>query len=569
VIGRIWASVVLALSLIPPALADDRTDCRATGAPDSAIAACTRLIGTGTLPAAQRADLYAARGNAYRAQRDFDRAIADFDEAIRLDSARPFFLELRGNAWFAKRDYSQAIADYDRALQLNPRLIPAHVGRASSHFATGDLDAAVADYQAAIDLNPKAAVLYVERGNVWRRKGDTVRAIADYSDALRIAPALLGAHVARGIALEAAGDRNGARADYQAAIAAEARGEPGARAQATARARLAMLDSAERSAVSAPPSVTAVPAAPAAQPGAAVTPSGAAAPGLAIPPSAIIPPKAETTSAFATPPAPPVRQSAAAPANVVTAPAIPRVETTPPVGAASARLALVIGNGAYVNASALANPPNDAAVVAKALREVGFEVLEGSNLDRAGMERLVREFLRKAPGARVTLLYYAGHGMQVDGKNYLIPIDAKLAAPSDLPFETLDLDKVLAGLDDEARANIVVLDACRDNPLARSFASKLAATRSAAVPAGLAAYATVGTGTLIAFATAPGQTALDGSGGNSPFTTAFVKHVRTPGIEVNQMLTRVRIEVAAATKNRQVPWANSSLMGEIYLAGDH
>jgi uncharacterized caspase-like protein len=172
------------------------------------------------------------------------------------------------------------------------------------------------------------------------------------------------------------------------------------------------------------------------------------------------------------------------------------------------------------------------------------------------MERLVRDFLHKAPSARVTLLYYAGHGMQVDGRNYLIPIDAKLAAPSDLAFETLELDKVLAGLDDEARANIVVLDACRDNPLARNFASKLSATRSAAVPAGLAGYATVGTGTLIAFATAPGQTALDGSDGNSPFTLAFVKYVRTPGIEVNQMLTRVRVEVASATKNRQVPWAN-------------
>jgi uncharacterized caspase-like protein len=181
----------------------------------------------------------------------------------------------------------------------------------------------------------------------------------------------------------------------------------------------------------------------------------------------------------------------------------------------------------------------------------------------------VREFLHKAPSARVTLLYYAGHGMQVDGRNYLIPTDAKLAAPSDLAFETLELDKVLAGLDDEARANTVVFDACRDNPLGRSFASKLGATRSAAIPAGLAGYAMVGTGTLIAFATASGQTALDGSDGNSPFTSAFVKHVRTPGIEVNQMLTRVRVEVASATKNRQVPWANSSLLGEVYFAGEH
>jgi len=556
------AGLALVVGLTAPALADDRADCRATGAPDAAVAACTRLIATGGVKGGQLADLHAARASAYRAQADLDRAIADFDEAIRLDPARPFFLELRGNAWFAKRDYPRAIADYEQALALNPRLVPAYVGRAGAHFAKGDFDAAIADYQAAIGLNPKAAGLYVQRGNVWRRKGDPAHAIADYSEALRIAPALLGAHVARAIALEAAGDRNGARADYQAAIAAEARGDAGVRAQATARERLAMLDSAERSAAA--PQAVAAGADATRPPPAASAPPGAAAPGLAIPPSTVIPPKPPGAS----PGAPALRQSAA-PANVVVN-ALPatRLDTVPPPAANGVRLALVIGNGAYVNATALANPPNDATVVAKTLRDIGFDVIEGTNLDRAGMERLVRDFLHKAPSARLTLLYYAGHGMQVDGKNYLVPVDAKLAAPSDLPFETIELDKVLAGLDDESRANIIVLDACRDNPLARSFASKLSATRSAAVPAGLAGYATVGTGTLIAFATAPGQTALDGAGVNSPFTTAFVKYVRTPGIEINQMLTRVRVEVASATKNRQVPWANSSLLGEVYLAGE-
>jgi len=392
-------------------------------------------------------------------------------------------------------------------------------------------------------------------------------AVADYSEALRIAPALLAAHVARGIALETAGDRGGARADYQAAIAVEARGEAGVRAQATARARLAMLDSSERSAAPAPQSVN--PPTPQAPPTSATAPSAARAPGLAIPPSNVNPLKQAATAVSSESPARPMQQAAAPSTNVVAAVTPPpRVEAVAPSSATGLRLALVIGNGAYANATALPNPPNDATAVAKALREIGFEVIEGTNLDRAAMERLVRDFLHRAPGARVTVLYYAGHGMQVDGRNYLIPIDAKLAAPSDLPFETLELDKVLAGLDDEARANIVVLDACRDNPLARSFASKLGATRSAAVPAGLAGYATVGTGTLIAFATAPGQTALDGAGGNSPFTAAFVKHVRTPGIEVNQMLTRVRVEVASGTKNRQVPWANSSLLGEVYLAGE-
>ena len=228
------------------------------------------------------------------------------------------------------------------------------------------------------------------------------------------------------------------------------------------------------------------------------------------------------------------------------------------------RVALVIGNGNYANAGTLANPVNDAQAVAGALRDVGFDVALGRDLDRSTMERLLRDFLRKAGTAKVALLFYAGHGMQVDGRNYLLPVDAKIEAASDLNFETVELDKILGNLEDPARATIVILDACRDNPLSRSFAAK---SRSSAVGTGLAAYAPLGTGTLIAFATAPGKVALDGTGTNSPFTTSLVKHLRTPNVEVRTMLTRVRADVMAATGNKQLPWDNSSLMGEVFLAG--
>lgn len=234
---------------------------------------------------------------------------------------------------------------------------------------------------------------------------------------------------------------------------------------------------------------------------------------------------------------------------------------------AQERVALVIGNGNYQHATPLPNPVNDARAVAEVLRDIGFDITEGVDLDRTGMERRIRDFLRKAASARLALLFYAGHGMQVDGKNYLVPIDAKLEAASDLTFETIDLDEILAMLNDPAHTSIVILDACRDNPLARSFARRLGATRSAAVPGGLAAYSTLGTGMLIAFATAPGQVALDGSGKNSPFTRGLLRHLRTPGLEVRQMLTRVRGDVAAATHHQQIPWDNSSLLGDVYLAG--
>jgi hypothetical protein len=231
---------------------------------------------------------------------------------------------------------------------------------------------------------------------------------------------------------------------------------------------------------------------------------------------------------------------------------------------AQERVALVIGNGNYANAGALANPSNDARAVAASLREIGFDVAEGLDLGRGQMEDHIRAFLNKAASAKVALLFYAGHGLQIDGRNYLVPVDAKLETQNDVTFGTVELDRILSGLNDPSRASIVVLDACRDNPMARSFASR---TRSAAVGTGLAAYTTIGTGTLIAFSTAPGKVATDGIRGNSPFSESFAKHLRMPGLEVRQLLTRVRNEVAAETGEAQVPWDTSSLRGDVYLAG--
>src|SRR5262249_46107628 len=202
-----------------------------------------------------------------------------------------------------------------------------------------------------------------------------------------------------------------------------------------------------------------------------------------------------------------------------------------------------------------------------ALRDIGFVVADGYNLPRAGMERQIREFLHQAEGARVALFFYAGHGLQVDGRNYLLPVDANPEATSDLGFETIGLDNILESLNGASRTNIIILDACRNNPFAQSLASRFGAARSVTVLSGLAGYSNLGTGTLIAFSTAPGAVALDGTGSNSPFPKALARHVGTPGLEVRQMLTRVRADVAAETRGRQIPWDNSSLLGEVYLAG--
>ncbi len=232
---------------------------------------------------------------------------------------------------------------------------------------------------------------------------------------------------------------------------------------------------------------------------------------------------------------------------------------------AGKRVALVVGNGAYAHTRPLANPVNDARDVAAALRGLGFEVFEGLDLTEADFAHKVRDFARAARGAEAALFYYAGHGLQMEGQNYLVPIDARLSDEADLAFEAVELNDVVRLMERAAPARLVFLDACRDNPLAQGLAHSLGATRSASVGRGLAAVERAA-GTLIAYATQPGNVAVDGTGRNSPFTAAFLKNLETPGLEVNQLLTRVRQSVLAATGRQQTPWTHSALEGDFYFA---
>ena len=200
-----------------------------------------------------------------------------------------------------------------------------------------------------------------------------------------------------------------------------------------------------------------------------------------------------------------------------------------------------------------------------ALRELGFKVIEGYNLTSTTMRSKIAEFGAALPGAGVSLLYYAGHGMQVSGRNYLVPVDAKVERPSALGTEAIEVSAVIADMEAEKRINLVFLDACRDNPLSRNLARSMGGgARSASVGQGLA-QVNAGIGTLITFATSPDTIALDGSGRNSPFTQAMLKYIRTPGLEIRSMLTRVRADVIRATNERQVPWDHSSLTGDFYF----
>lgn len=231
--------------------------------------------------------------------------------------------------------------------------------------------------------------------------------------------------------------------------------------------------------------------------------------------------------------------------------------------AAETRVALVIGNGAYAHATGLKNPSGDAAAISAVLKTLDFTVVEGRDLTRAAFEDKLRAFSALLPTADVALVFYAGHGLQIDGGNWLVPIDADLHNEMDLELGAIQLATLLSAMERGPRVRLIFLDACRDNPIATQLAQGLG-NRSGNVGRGLARVE-AGVGTLIAYSTQPGAVAADGTGAHSPFADALLSTIGAPGLDVRQMLTRVRARVIEQTDQAQVPWDHSSLVGNFYF----
>jgi uncharacterized caspase-like protein len=228
------------------------------------------------------------------------------------------------------------------------------------------------------------------------------------------------------------------------------------------------------------------------------------------------------------------------------------------------RVALVIGNSAYQHTPRLTNPTNDATDIGVGLKKHGFQVIDGFDLDKPAFERKVREFAAALNGADAGLFFYAGHGLQVAGQNYLVPIDAKAEGMDALEFEMIRAEAIQRIMERQSNTNILFLDACRDNPLARNLARSMG-TRSLEVGRGLAAVES-GIGTLISFSTQPGNVAIDGAGRNSPFSGSLVKHMSTAANDdLNAILIAVRNDVMKDTQRKQVPWEHSALTGRFYF----
>jgi len=612
----------------------DRAECKESSDPDRRIAACTRLLASSRDPHDRisflndrgrawgdkenydeaRADfdeairidpkwpkvaaVYQNRANTWFWQRDFDRAIADYSDAIRLDPKyyyawqargqmwlnRGFpdraiadfnvaiklypnwilVLEGRGRAWQAKRDFDRAMADFNEIIRIAPKyaegysfraalwrdlgdldraiadeskaieIAAANTGWAYSYMVEansyasrgeywrlkGDLDQAIADQDQAIKLNPEGSLAHIRRGDTLRYKGAFAAALVSYDEALRHSHDDVAALVGRALTFERMGDPERARKEFERVLASPFQARVGVYGQAveTARARLAALD------------------------------SGAPLP--------VIP---------------------AAPSKSTAALSIPTPQLTLPLAVSQPasrdrRVALVIGNSGYSNVPALPNPQHDAEAIAATLRAVGFEkVVLANNATRAQMIDALHTFTNEAANADWAMVYYAGHGMEVSGTNYLIPVDSRLAADRDAHVEAVSLDEVMAAVEGARKLRLILLDACRDNPFAPLM--RRTTTASAAAPStsgGSIGSRSIGRGlgevkvsgaTLVVYAAKHGEVALDGEGGNSPFAIAVVQRLATPGVEITKLFRLVRDDVMEATAGRQEPYTYGSVPG--------
>ena len=229
----------------------------------------------------------------------------------------------------------------------------------------------------------------------------------------------------------------------------------------------------------------------------------------------------------------------------------------PPVIVLEKRLALVIGNSAYPTTSRLDNPVNDAKDMATTLTDLGFEVMLFTDLDKKKLRKAVEDFGFRLKAYQIGLFFYAGHGISLNGQNYLVPIDASPQTAGDIEFDCEPADRIVSKMEDARTTNIIVLDACRNNPFERSM--------SRGGGDGGLTQMNAPTGTIIAYATAPGKTAADGTGRNGLYTAALLKNLKVPNMPIERAFKQVRTEVMRLSNGRQQPWESSSLVDEIYF----
>jgi tetratricopeptide (TPR) repeat protein len=541
------------------------------------------------------AQAYHQRGRAYYLNDDYDRAIADYGEAIRLDP-KPAAYTDRGQALISKGEHDRATADATEAIRLDPKYAVAWSTRANAYYEKGDCDRAIADYGEAIRLDPKYAAAYTGRGQALSFKGEYDRAIADLDQAVRLDPKYGLAYHNRGLVYIEKGDYDQAIADLQhaaqnsATISHKTSSHEGyaygrmgnfewampqlnsalmlnpkyARGYSNRAAILELHGDLDRAIADADKALKLDPRDWLAYNwrGKAVLDKGNYDRAIADFDQALKLRPAVTEARENRERAMTALAALSNPKPGAASPPIVSERPLGPSGAPERRVALVIGNAGYRAVPALANPRRDAQAVADALRQAGFQAVElATDLDHDGMLKALRSFRDKADAADWALVYFAGHGIEINRINYLIPVDAKLADDRDVKDETVSYEDALRSVGGARALRIVVLDACRNNPF-REIMRRTAASRGSG-DRGLAPPPEAEPGTLVVYSAKDGEVASDDlDGTNSPFARSFVTQLKVPGREVRRLFDYVRDDVLRTTNKRQQPFTYGSLPGD-------
>ena len=543
-------SILVLLSIAAPAIAgaelgDDLAACRERGVDSQARRdACQRLITDNKAAGKDLALAYAVTGRGFELKRDRVRAIEVYSKAIELDPDNADYFNSRGWNYQAKGQDDQAIADYSIALQKRPNLAFVYRNRGAAYLRKGAFQSALDDFNAALRIKGDMYYALTDRGRIEIMNKDYDAALADFATAEKVFPNLPQAPLFRCNAYTDMGKFDDALKDCNDVLAKVPNYLYALCSRAEAYIGKGNLDAALKDVNTA----------------------------LGIAPNHIrahmdrariyekrgdlAQARADYRSAAYT--LQPFDEIDVAIARKFAQERLADLTSQGPATPTGRRIALVIGNGAYQNVHALDNPPRDAELIAASLKDLGFQsVTLANDLTRDKFFAVLHSFAADAEKSDWAVVYYAGHGFEIGGVNYLVPIDAKLAVDTDAEKEAVALEQVIATVGGAHKLRLLMLDACRDNPFAASMQHTIAVKL---VDKGFSDIEP-SAGFMVVYAAKHGETALDGEGGDSPFATAVAKEIKEPHIEIRKLFDIVRDDVWASTKHAQQPFTYGSPPG--------
>lgn len=548
------AALTLLSIAVPAAADDDLMICRdRQNDLKTRMASCEKLIAGGTLTGKDLAIALGVRGSGFLARHENDKALATFSAALDADPDNVRNLVSRGWAHERKGEDDLAMADYNLALQKRPNFSPAYNDRGTLYLRKGALQSALDDFTAAIKHARIGVVAYTNRARAETMNKDYNAAIADFAEAEKIDPNAQWLHSNRCITYGAMGKFDEAIADCNAVIEKQPKNQYAMSNRADVYLAKGNLDAALKD-------YNAI---------LSLNPNNVRAHAGR---GQVFEKRHDLSQARAD------YRSAAyaltrvdeidvAAARKIAQDRLAALTTQQTGGAAKTqRIALVIGNGAYKNVHALDNPPRDAKLIAASLKDLGFQsVTVANDLTRDKFFETLRAFASEAEKADWAVVYYAGHGFEIGGVNYLVPVDAKLSVDKDAETEAVALEQVIAAVGGAHSLRLVMLDACRDNPFAptmqRTIALKLVDKGFSNIEPSA--------GFMVVYAAKHGETALDGEGSDSPFAISLAHDIKEPHVEVRKLFDIVRDDVWTVTKHGQQPFTYGSPPGreDFYFAG--